>query len=150
MRRPQERRPIVNQKKQAARVRRIKLWAFAAAMLLLSVIGLFWFLRPTVSSVEKRNLTAFPAFLREHFWDGSYFSALSTWYADTYPLREGMIHVNQSLQAHYGIRSSQIVGETVAADAIPDPVAATPIPVSAAPAMAPEPSPTPEPRWTAR
>lgn len=129
-------------KRAGAQVRRIKLWVFAAAMLLFSVIGLMWFLRPTVSTVEKRNLTPFPAFSWARLWDGSYMADLDTWYADTYPLREGMIRANQSLQAHYGLRGDQIVGENVTADAIPDPAAMTPQPTtSAAPANTPEPTP---------
>ena len=132
-------------KRPGAQVRQIKLWVFAATMLLFSVIGFLWFLRPAVSTVEKRNLTPFPTFTWARLWDGSYFSDLDTWYADTYPLREGMIRANQSLQAHYGLRENQIVGETMTADAIPDPADAAPAPTaSAAPTSTPAPTPTPD------
>ena len=134
-----------NRKQLNGLVRGIKVMVFALAMLVMSLIGLLWFLRPTTSVVEKRELTKFPTLSWATFWDGSFFSEFNTWYADTYPLREGMIDANQTLQDHYGLRSDQIVGATVAADAIPDPATVTPPP---SPTAVPSPTPTPseEPR----
>lgn len=97
---------------------------FSLTLLLLGVIGLLWFARPSVSVLEKRNLTEFPSFSWSAFWDGSYFQSLSTWYADTYPLREQLIAGSQWLTDHYGMRSDQIVGEAMVADDIPDPAEA--------------------------
>ena len=130
-----------------ARVRYLKILVFAGTMLVMSVIGLLWFLRPTTSTVEKRNLTPFPAFSWESFWDGSFLNDINTWYADTYPLREGLISANQTLQDHYGLRGNQIVGGAMTADAIPDPAAMTPAPSSKANASStpiPEPETSPE------
>lgn len=124
-----------------------KIIAFFAALLLLSLIGLMWFLRPDTSTVEKRTLTRFPSLSWNSFWDGSFFTELDTWYADTYPLREGLISANQTLQGHYGIRGEQIVGETVVADAIPEAgtvTAPTPVPSAAQPTAVPSPSPVQE------
>ena len=129
-------------KKYNGLVRGIKISAFGAVMCVMCVIGLLWFLRPDTSVVEKRTLTSFPKLTWSSFWDGSYFSQIDTWYADTYPLRESLISANQSLQDHYGIRSNQIVGNTtVVADEIPE-VGDTP---STAPSTAPSATPSPSP-----
>lgn len=114
-----------------------KILLFGAVLFLMSLIGLMWFLRPDTSTVEKRTLTEFPTLSWSSFWDGSFFSEIDTWYADTYPLRESLISANQTLQGMYGIQGEQIVGETVVADAIPEP--------GATPAVTATPVPTPSP-----
>ena len=113
-----------NRKKYNGLVRGIKIMAFGLVLAVMGLIGLCWFLRPETSVVEKRNLTKFPTLTLSSFWDGSFFSGVDTWYADTYPLREGLISGSQSLENHYGLRSDQIVGEALVADDIPDPDAA--------------------------
>ena len=102
-------------------VRNIKFITFYGFMIVMGLIGLMWFARPTESTVEKRTLAEFPQLTWSSFWDGSFFSGVETWYADTYPLREGLINMNMSFQNMYGIRTTQIVGggNTPAADAIP-------------------------------
>ena len=119
-----------------------KIMLFFTVLAVMAFIGLLWFLRPDTSTVEKRNLTEFPRLTWESFWDGSFFSGVDTWYADTYPLREGMISANQTLQGWYGVRGEQIVGETVVADEIPDPNSAPAVPQPAT-SVEPEPSPIP-------
>lgn len=114
-----------------------KILLFGAVLFIMSLIGLMWFLRPETSTVEKRTLTEFPTLTWSGFWDGSFFSDVDTWYADTYPLRESLISANQTLQGMYGIQGEQIVGETVVADAIPEPGTAP------ATTAVPEPSPSP-------
>lgn len=114
-----------------------KILLFGAVLFIMSLIGLMWFLRPETSTVEKRTLTEFPTLTWSGFWDGSFFSDVDTWYADTYPLRESLISANQTLQGLYGIQGEQIVGETVVADAIPEP-GTTPVATAT-----PEPSPSP-------
>lgn len=116
-----------------------KILLFGVTLLVMGLIGLMWFLRPETSTVEKRTLTEFPTLTWSSFWDGSFFSDVDTWYADTYPLREGLISANQTLQGMYGVQGEQIVGETVVADAIPEPGAT----VTPAATTTPEPSPTP-------
>ncbi len=142
-----------------------KIAVSALVMAVMCFIGLLWFLRPKTSMVEKRELTAFPRFTLASFWDGSFFSGVDTWYADTYPLRESLIRADQSLESRYGIRGTQIVGTPMQADAIPvagaggttaagtpaadmggAPAAADPGP--AAPTPTPEPTPTPLPDGT--
>ncbi|MBR3752065.1 MAG: hypothetical protein IKK50_02915 [Ruminiclostridium sp.] len=102
-------------------VRGIKILGFGLVLAVMGFIGLLWFARPDTSVVEKRDLAEFPELSWSDFWDGSYFKAIDTWYADTFPLREGLISGSQTLENLYGIRSDQIVGETMTADDIPDP-----------------------------
>lgn len=134
------------QKKWNGLVRGIKILVFSLILLVMSLIGLLWFLRPTTSTVEKRNLTEFPKLSWSSFWSGEFFSGVDTWYADTYPLRESMIHANQTLQERYGLRGDQIVGATIAADEIPDPatVSAAPSTTPAVVSQTPSPSPSEE------
>ena len=102
-------------------VRGIKILGFGLMLAVMGFIGLLWFARPDTSVVEKRDLAEFPELSWSAFWDGSYFKDIDTWYADTFPLREGLISGSQTLENLYGIRSDQIVGETMTADDIPDP-----------------------------
>jgi len=97
----------------------VKTLLFVAVMVIFSFVGLLFFLRPTVSETEKRELTKFPEFSIESFLSGEFTSQVSLWFADTYPMREGMISANSSLQSLYGINDEQIVlGGN--ADDIPD------------------------------
>ena len=102
-------------------VRGIKILGFGLMLAVMGFIGLLWFARPDTSVVEKRDLAEFPELSWSAFWDGSYFKDIDTWYADTFPLREGLISGSQTMEHLYGIRSDQIVGETMTADDIPDP-----------------------------
>lgn len=93
--------------------------AWAAVMLLGLVIGLIFFARPATSVVEKRDLTPFPAFTVDSFLDGTFFTNLSLWYADTYPLRETLVSTNQAIKATYGFQPEvKFIGGNVAADTI--------------------------------
>ena len=129
----------------------LKLIVFASVLAAMCVLGLMTFLRPTESAVEKRTLTEFPPFTMKSLWDGSFFSGIDTWYADTYPLREQLIDAQQSMENHYGIRTTQIVGGSgMVADAIPVPGGDTaagdaPAPDSGASAATDVPSATPVP-----
>ena len=103
-----------------ARWRMYGVAAFAALMLLGGVIGLLFFARPTTSAVEMRNLTTFPEFSVESFLDGSFFTDLSLWYADTYPLREPMVAADHGIDKLFGVNTgSGMVGGNVQADEIP-------------------------------
>ena len=97
----------------------VKIISCAAVICVFALIGLLFFARPSYSEDEKRNLTPFPSFTWDSFFSGEYFSQISLWYADTYPLREGMISVNSSIQSIYGDRDEQLitpVGGTPAPD----------------------------------
>ena len=77
--------------------RLVKSGLFAAFIIIIAFIGILWFARPKTSEVEKRDLTKFPKLTLAGIWDGSFFSDVDTWYADTYPLREGLISSYHSL-----------------------------------------------------
>lgn len=97
----------------------VKILLFAVVMAFFFVVGLAFFLRPTESQNEKRKLTEFPKFTVSGFLSGEWTSQVSLWYADTYPMREGMISTNSSLESLYGVKGEQVVvGD--AADDIPD------------------------------
>lgn len=97
----------------------VKIIIFIVAMALFFVIGLAFFLRPTVSDTEKRELTKFPDFTIESFLSGEWTSQVGLWFADTYPLREGMIGANQAIEEIYGIKGEQVISGGDADD-IPD------------------------------
>lgn len=42
-------------------------------------------------------------------WDGTYFSQISTWYADSFPFRENLLSLNSSIEQLYGLQSEQII-----------------------------------------
>ena len=105
--RESDQKPLTNNKKEAWHMR--KIYAFAIALLIPALIGLLFFLRPSVSESEKRELTKFPTLSWDSLLSGDYFSQITTWYADTYPGREGLISANQSIRALFGIRTVQII-----------------------------------------
>ncbi len=71
-----------------------------------AVVALCLPLRPSYSENEKRELAKFPSFSMEALLDGSYFSDISTWYADTFPMRESLIELNAKIKSYYGIGDS--------------------------------------------
>lgn len=95
------------------------------SMFLIVLVGGMFFgmilpLRPTVSMEEKRNLTKFPKFTVSSFLDGSYFSDISLWYSDTYPMRDGLIVADQRVKSLYGMTpETKIVGGNISGDEIP-------------------------------
>ena len=89
---------------------RLKIILAVGVTVIIFIIGLAFFARPTVSENEKRELTEFPKFTFEAFISGEYTSQISLWFSDTFPLRETMIEANGSLQSLYGIRDEQVIG----------------------------------------
>ena len=89
---------------------RLKIILAVGVTVIIFLIGLAFFARPTVSENEKRELTEFPKFTFEAFLSGEYTSQISLWFSDTFPLRETMIEANGSLQSLYGIRDEQVIG----------------------------------------
>lgn len=108
------------QKKTIMKFRAFSVRIFAGLMLLGGVLGLLFFFRPSTSAVEKRELTKFPKLTLASFLDGSFFSDVSLWYSDTYPMRDALIAADQSLKSAYGITSStMMVGGHQQGDEIP-------------------------------
>ena len=104
--------------------------AFIVLMLLGGVFGILVPFRPTVSEVEKRPLATFPEVTLASFIDGSYFTELSLWFSDTYPLREPLVALNQTLSRLKGIQpNTQMVGGNVKADELPSESASAAAPV---------------------
>ena len=96
-------------KKQWKQIRLFRNWSVVITSFLLvigMIMGALFFIRPTESIVEKRKLTAFPAFHLSTFLDGSYFSDVSKWYSDTFPGRDRWIAMSQDLKKSYGIESN--------------------------------------------
>ena len=116
---------MTKQEYQNARYRgfQIKKYLFFGFLVVMSFIGLLWFARPKTSVVEKRDLTKFPKLTLAGIWDGSFFSdektGVSTWYADTYPLRELLIDMDTKMENLYGKRSVQLINNGEKADEIP-------------------------------
>ncbi len=103
-------------KKNMLRLFTLKKLLFFGFIVIMAFIGIIWFARPKTSEIEKRELTKFPKLTVSGLWDGSFFSDVDTWYADTYPLREKLIADFQAFQSHYGIRTEQLI------EAAPEPV----------------------------
>ena len=114
--------PRANSNKTNASARKdaVKIYVFAAMLIVFFVVGLLFFLRPSVSETEKRQLTEFPKFTWESFLSGEYFAQISTWYSDTFPGRETFISLNQALKNLYGIRTMQIVQNPPSGNNNPD------------------------------
>lgn len=121
---------------------RITVRVFTTVLLVIGFTGLLIPLRPKESQVEKRELTHFPKPTWETFTNGKFFDGISTWYADTFPFREGLTSANAKFKKLYGITTEEIHGDVVQGDEIPDPdaeITSTPIPTA---------TPTPEPDAT--
>ena len=108
----------------------IKQLVFLGFLVLMAVIGLLWFARPSKSEVEKRTLTKFPKLTLQGLWDGSFFfkeaespedqpSGVSTWYADTFPLREMLISGDHWIKSLYGKQGEQLISDGQTAEEIP-------------------------------
>lgn len=98
---------------------KLKIVLFILTMAFFFVVGLLFFARPKVSEGENRELTKFPEFSTESFLSGEWTANINLWYADTYPLREGMIGANRKLESLYGIGGEMVYGSGSAED-IPD------------------------------
>lgn len=79
-------------------------------LVLCFLLGAFLPLRQTFSEEEKRELTKFPTPTFETLMDGSFFSQLELWYADTYPFRQTWINVNSTFSSLFGKNDQQVVG----------------------------------------
>ena len=99
---------------------KIRITVMSSVIIALMITGFLLFLRPTESDLEKRKLAVFPTPTFTTVLDGSFFTDISKWYADTYPLREKMIAFQSDTEELYGIRDTAIYGDTgQTADDIP-------------------------------
>ena len=109
---------FIRARRQAARMR---IRAFFILFYCIALIGLLIPLRPKTSELEKRELEKWPSLTWESFWDGSYFSGISTWYADTFPFRELLISANSKFQNLYGLKGEQVIHNSARPETTPAP-----------------------------
>lgn len=108
-------------RKQAAhRSRGVSILLFVVVLTAGGILGLMFPLRPEVSEAENRTLSEFPAFSLTGIMNGSYFSAVSEWYSDSYPFRDVWIKGNDEMERMKGIQTVQIIGGGKKGDEIPD------------------------------
>lgn len=103
-----------------AKAQVLQILLFAALMVVIFFIGLLLPLRPEKSQIENRKLTQFPAITWDSFWNGEFFKGVETWYADTFPFREGFISLNQKVGTLYGINKEQLIGGKIQSDEVPE------------------------------
>ncbi|MCD7734822.1 MAG: hypothetical protein LUH48_06820 [Clostridiales bacterium] len=106
--------------RKRARGLRPRVVTFGVVLAVLTVLAMIYPLRPTYSEQERRNLTEFPEFSLSALADGSYFDDISTWFADTFPLRDTFLTLQNSVERLYGIQTHTITGEVTQGDEIPE------------------------------
>ena len=72
--------------------------------------------RSTYSELEKRDLRHFPAFTLDSLLDGSYASAISSWYSDTEPYRDTLMYMSMQFRDMLGVRFGDSNIQYVASD----------------------------------
>ncbi len=98
----------------------VQILAFFFSLYVFAFLSWLIPLRPSYSESEKRELTRFPSFSFASLFDGSFFDGINTWFADTFPFREGLISLNGRMQNLYGFSTAQIHGEVTQGEDIPD------------------------------
>lgn len=113
----------IQARKKARKLRNtIVIVSFTIVMSFFFLLGLMLPIRPTESALENRKLKEFPAFSIAGVMDGSYFSEISEWYSDSFPLRDVWMDQYDKIEGLYGIRTNQIVTGNNQKDDIPDPI----------------------------
>lgn len=79
-----------------------------SGILLLGGIASLAMKTDSVSEIENRKLTAFPAFTDSAFWSGKYFKQIDEYYADNFPLRNKWITAATAFKNNLGFQSSEI------------------------------------------
>lgn len=137
--------PRAARRRQEREQRRIKQRAllrsapFFMTLAIITVIAWLLPLRDTVSETERRELEKFPAFSVSAAANGSYFSQIGNWFADTFTFRESWMDLGGFVEGLYGHSDIAITGSVgQSSDAIPTPQ------VTAAPAETAAPSPKQE------
>lgn len=137
--------PRAARRRQEREQRRIKQRAllrsapFFMTLAIITVIAWLLPLRDTVSETERRELEKFPAFSVSAVANGSYFSQIGNWFADTFTFREAWMDLGGFVEGLYGHSDIAITGSLgQSSDVIPTPQ------VTAAPAETAAPSPTQE------
>ena len=120
VRQGEPRKPMPASRRTIAKWRNYAVRACTAIMFVGCILGFVFFLRPSASALENRNLTPFPAPSAETFLDGQFFTDVSLWYADTYPFRDQLVGAARSVQSLYGIQpQTQMIGGNRISDQLP-------------------------------
>ncbi len=98
----------------------IRVIVFFVVLFFGCLISLMLPLRPHYSHMEQRELTKFPKFSFAALVDGDYFDDINTWFADTFPGREGWVDLNAKWSALHGFGSGKLYGPVDPGDEIPD------------------------------
>lgn len=107
------------QKASVRKFRTMGIYGFVIILSLGTFLGFLFFLRPSTSTVEKRTLTPFPSITLASFLDGSFFSDVSLWYSDTYPMRDTLIAADRAIKSNYGLTTSTMMVGGGTGDDIP-------------------------------
>ena len=95
------------------------------SLLGLAVLGFNVSLRPDYSVSEKRELKHFPKMSLAAVWSGDWFTELTDWFSDTFPLRETLLSGEASLEQLYGLQGEAIYSRSDSvAESIPETAAA--------------------------
>lgn len=77
-------------------------------LILLFMLGFFVMSKPTYSEVEKRDLATFPEVSAETLFSGTLTRGIETWFADTFPLREGFVTLSSHVKEMRGLRFDDV------------------------------------------
>ncbi|MCD8085378.1 MAG: hypothetical protein LUF28_03480 [Clostridiales bacterium] len=97
----------------------LTVWFAGIFLTIMTLLALCIPLRPTYSELEQRELATFPTPTLASALNGEFFTDVSSWFSDTFPLRERFTNLNSALQSTFGIQSTQIHGTVEQGDEIP-------------------------------
>lgn len=98
---------------------RLKSALFFIVLFGFMLFSMLFFLRPSYSEVEKRDLAKFPAFSASALASGVYFDDITEWFSDTFPLKDSFVTLNARMKSLYGF-GAKIYGQVEQGDDIPD------------------------------
>ncbi len=97
----------------------LTVWLAGIFLTVMTLLAFCIPLRPTYSELEQRNLATFPTPTVATVLNGAFFTDVSSWFSDTFPLRERFTKLNNAMQSGFGIQSTQIHGTVQQGDEIP-------------------------------
>lgn len=97
----------------------LTVWLAGIFLTVMTLLAFCIPLRPIYSELEQRNLATFPTPTVSTVLNGAFFTDVSAWFSDTFPLRERFTKLNNAMQSGFGIQSTQIHGTVQQGDEIP-------------------------------
>ncbi|MFA7673197.1 MAG: DHHW family protein [Clostridia bacterium] len=82
---------------------------FIACITILGLISLFDPDKPTESVQENRKLDEIPVFTVNSYLSGAYTSSLSSYYADIFTGREGLLQINRDIKRLFAIKKDAVI-----------------------------------------